>query len=269
MHNAFDDSTVDNDRNRKTISLKVKKLQKRSFIIVTGLLFLFIQPIYAGHSTLIESEGNACMGDNKSRQQTEQTALVDAKKKAVEYVSNRITSETGIKNTERKQNLISAYANADVEIIQELGKIWYKDTSLGDCFKIKVVAEITPDQKKLEEAYTEFEIRCSERAGEYFKNNYHNWQKTDLGVASEWDYHSHYNITLNKCFIVIMNFYEVGPYNTVESRSQVLYEIFENKSYGDFHWNSDGSTTCHMQAGKKTKCSDTEWSAFVKLNMEN
>ncbi|MBI5874930.1 MAG: DUF4384 domain-containing protein [Deltaproteobacteria bacterium] len=106
--------------------------------------------LYAAQSTITESEGYACMGEDKSKKQTEQAAMADAKRKAVESVSTYIKSETHVKDFELEKDLVSAYANAAVKIIQELEKGWYKDASAGDCYKIKIKAEIIPDEKEME-----------------------------------------------------------------------------------------------------------------------
>jgi len=108
-------------------------------------LFLLVKPVYAAQSTITEAEGNACMGDDKSRKQTEQAALTDAKKKAVEFASTYIKSESQVKNFVLEKDLLSAYANSEVKIIQELSKEWYKDPNSGDCQKLKIKAEVVPD----------------------------------------------------------------------------------------------------------------------------
>ncbi|MEK6582458.1 MAG: DUF4384 domain-containing protein [Nitrospirota bacterium] len=112
-------------------------------------MFMFSN-LYASQSTIVESEGYACMGEDKSKKQTEQTALADAKKKAIEQVSVYIKSETHVKNFEFEKDLTSAYSNATVKVIQEIGKGWYKDSSAGDCYKVKIKAEVIPDEKAIE-----------------------------------------------------------------------------------------------------------------------
>ena len=61
----------------------------RSIMLLAVLITLFMPAyiVYASQSTITESEGYACMGEDKSKKQTEQTALADAKKKAIEQVS--------------------------------------------------------------------------------------------------------------------------------------------------------------------------------------
>ena len=82
-------------------------------------LCLFVKPVYAAQSTITEAQGNACMGDDKFRKQTEDAALTDAKKKAVEFVSTYIKSETEVKGGALPKDLLSAYAHAEVKLLQE------------------------------------------------------------------------------------------------------------------------------------------------------
>ena len=104
----------------------------------------------ASQSTITEAEGYSCMGVDKSKKQTEQDALLDAKKKAMEFASTYIKSETEVKNFALEKDLLAAYANAEVKIIQELSKEWYKDQAAGDCYKVKIKAEVVPDEKEME-----------------------------------------------------------------------------------------------------------------------
>lgn len=118
--------------------------------VLSFLIMLFIAAqVYAAQSTITESEGYACMGEDKSRKQTEQSALVDAKKKAVERITTYIKSETHVKDFALEKDIVAAYANATVKVIQELEKKWYKDASMGDCLNIKIKAEIIPDEKAM------------------------------------------------------------------------------------------------------------------------
>ena len=121
-----------------------------SLFIVIGLWWAKPTLLFAAQSTITESEGYACMGEDKSRKQAEQTAMTDAKRKAVENVMSYIKSETKVKDFQLEKDVIEAYANASVKIIQEIEKGWYKDATMGDCFKIKIKAEIVPDEKAME-----------------------------------------------------------------------------------------------------------------------
>lgn len=121
--------------------------------VVLAILNLFlISNLYAAQSTIIESEGYACMGEDKSRRQAGQDAAADAKRKAIELVSTYMQSETQVKNFELQKDLISVYANANVRILQEIEKEWHKDAAMGDCYRIRIKAEVIPDEKEMERA---------------------------------------------------------------------------------------------------------------------
>jgi len=120
-------------------------------ILIPLLFALALAPdLHAAQSAIAEAEGSACMGDDRSRKQTEQAALTDAKKKAVERTSTYIRNETEVKNFVVEKDLISAYANAEVKVLQELDRSWYKDPSTGECFKMRIKAEVIPDVRTME-----------------------------------------------------------------------------------------------------------------------
>lgn len=115
------------------------------------LSLILASNLYASQSTITESEGYACMGEDKSRKQTEQTAVADAKRKAMEYSLTYIKTATQVKDFELQKDLIEAYSNASVKVIQEIERKWYKDESAGECFKIKIKAEVVPDEKAIKQ----------------------------------------------------------------------------------------------------------------------
>ena len=118
------------------------------------LPFLFIlllsSNLRASQSTIVEVEGQACMGYDKSRKQTEDEALTHAKKKAVEHTATYIKSESKVKDFELEKDLVEAYSNATVKVIQEVGRSWVKDASLGDCCQVKIKAEVIPDNEAMD-----------------------------------------------------------------------------------------------------------------------
>jgi hypothetical protein len=124
---------------------------RKILFLVTMIICLATQ-LYAAQSTIKVADGSACMGDDKSRKQTETTAMADAKRNAVEAVKSYITSETEVKDFELQKDLVSAYANAAVEVIETLEKGWYKDPSLGACYKVKIKTQVIPDEKSMKKA---------------------------------------------------------------------------------------------------------------------
>ena len=118
------------------------------FISLT-LSLLFISNLYASQSTIIESEGYACMGEDKSMKETERTAMVDAKDKAAKNAATYIKGETKVKDSQLVKDIIEAYNNATVVVDKELEKGWYTDPSLGKCYKVKIKANVIPDEKAM------------------------------------------------------------------------------------------------------------------------
>lgn len=108
--------------------------------------FIFISPLYAFQSSITESEGYACMGEDRTKRQTEETALQDAKKKAIEQVSTYIQSETQVKDFELQKDIVNAYANATVKILSLTGRWDSEPPKVGDCYRINIKAEVIPDE---------------------------------------------------------------------------------------------------------------------------
>ena len=117
-------------------------------LIVLMFLVLFT-PAYAAQSTITEADGNACMGMT-SQEADRAGGPCRRQEKGRRVRVDLHQSETHVKNFELEKDLLSAYANAEVKIIRELDKSWYKDPSSGDCCKIKIKAEIIPDVKAME-----------------------------------------------------------------------------------------------------------------------
>ena len=123
----------------------------RTFLAV--LIFIStVSHVYAIQSTIMEAEGYACMGDDKSRKQTEQQSMTDAKRNAVENVLTYVKSETKVKDFQIEDDIMKAYANASVKILEVKENRWYKDERSGDCLKTKIKAEVIPDEKAIKEA---------------------------------------------------------------------------------------------------------------------
>jgi len=117
---------------------------------VTAYVILFwATSLFAAQSTITEAEGTSSMGDDKTRKQTEQNALAEAKRNAVEYTLTYLKSETIVKNGVVERDLIEAFAKASVNVIQVLERKWYKDETTGDCFMTRIKAEVIPDEKAL------------------------------------------------------------------------------------------------------------------------
>lgn len=135
----------------------------KQFIFAFILTSLMSTTLHAAQSVISEGEGYACMGDDKSRKTTETTALADAKRKATESAATYIKAETHIKDAMLEKDLLSAYANAQVKVIQELVKEWYKEQGLGDCYRVKLKVEVIPDANAM--------IRLSQKGHDVMEND--------------------------------------------------------------------------------------------------
>ena len=124
----------------------------RKILFFIAISIVLAAPLYAAQSTIKVAQGAACMGDDKSRKQTETAALAEAKRNAVESVKTYVTSQTQVKDFEVQKDLVSAYAHATVAVIEEMEKVWYKDPAMGECYKIKIKTEVMPDEKAMKKA---------------------------------------------------------------------------------------------------------------------
>jgi len=108
--------------------------------------------LFAAQSTVTEAEGTASLGDDRTRKQTEQAALADAKRNAVERTQTYLRSETRVENGMLESDVIESFADATVNVLEVLEKRWHRDQVLGDCFTVRIRAEVVPDEKALERA---------------------------------------------------------------------------------------------------------------------
>ena len=72
------------------------------------LVIMLFMPavVFSGQSTITTAGGYACMGDDKSKKQTESEALANAKRNAAENASTYISSTTKVKNFELEKDLL-------------------------------------------------------------------------------------------------------------------------------------------------------------------
>lgn len=118
---------------------------------ITGLILilLFTSYLYGAQSAITESEGYACMGEDRTKRQTEEIALQDAKRNAIEKVSTYIQSETQVKNFALQKDIVNAYANARVRIIESQARWDSEPPKVGDCYRLKIKAEVIPDEEAM------------------------------------------------------------------------------------------------------------------------
>jgi len=73
-------------------------------------------------SVILEVEGHACMGEDRSRKETRELAMAETKRKAAEMAITHIKSETEVKNAIVSSDIINAYTQAKVRVIEEMEK---------------------------------------------------------------------------------------------------------------------------------------------------
>jgi hypothetical protein len=114
---------------------------------VVSIVMLAAPLLYAAQSTITEAEGNACQGDERSRRQTEQAALADAKRNAAEAAVTYVKSESRVEDFTVEKDIIAAYTNAAVKILEVRDKAWHRDPAAGECYRVRIRAEVVPDVK--------------------------------------------------------------------------------------------------------------------------
>ena len=78
----------------------------------------------AQQSSITEADGYSCMGIDYSKKQTEQLALQDAKRQAVEFSKSYIESTTEMENFNLKRDLVTAFAQAEVQVVDIIESAW-------------------------------------------------------------------------------------------------------------------------------------------------
>lgn len=121
-------------------------------IIILLFNIILASNLYAASSTISITEGYSCMGDDKSIKLTVQLAMDDAKRNALETAKTYITSETHVKDFEFEKQLVAAYTNGVVNILQKLEESWYTDPTSGKCYKVKLKVEVVPDESGMKKA---------------------------------------------------------------------------------------------------------------------
>ena len=101
------------------------------------------------HSIIVEVEGHACMGEDKSRKQTMQEARRDAKRKAAEAAVTYIQSESRVKNFVLEKDIMDAYSRAKVRVLEEEEGKWDNEPKVGECFNVLIKAEVIPDENAM------------------------------------------------------------------------------------------------------------------------
>lgn len=126
---------------------------------------LISTPLYAGDSTIVEAEGQACTEipgqPPRTRKQLEDAAREDAKREAAKRVATRIrssvSSDVVVAKNEGKEQvytlgkvLSSAYVNADVKELATLKLEPFIDPDQGSCLRVLLRVEVVPKADALD-----------------------------------------------------------------------------------------------------------------------
>ncbi len=107
----------------------------RKIFISAFLLVFMASNLYASQSLITESEGQSCVGKDKTKKQTEAAAMTAAKHNAAEQVLARIS----------KRNDVTI--DTGVNVIRQIQGDWYNDAAAGDCYRVKIKADVIPNIK--------------------------------------------------------------------------------------------------------------------------
>jgi hypothetical protein len=73
--------------------------------------------------------------------------LADAKRNAAEAAITYIKSESRVEDFTVEKDIIAAYTNAAVKILDVRDKAWHRDPAAGDCYRVRIRAEVVPNVK--------------------------------------------------------------------------------------------------------------------------
>ncbi|MFO8047535.1 MAG: DUF4384 domain-containing protein [Desulfosudaceae bacterium] len=99
----------------------------------------------AGNSIITTGQGLAALGNDKTRDQAMDEARALARRDAAEKAATYIQSSSEVEDFTLKKDLVRACAEAVVTILEELESGWVDDPRMGESFRVKVKAEVTPD----------------------------------------------------------------------------------------------------------------------------
>ncbi len=140
---------------------ETKALTYAAFAIL-AISFIFPQISHAEgkkqpstNSIIVEAEGTACLGQDRTRTQTQKLALDAAKRKASEKVCTYVSRETKVVKGNLDQDVVDVFAKATVKILDELEKGWVKSSAeseyVDSCYRVKIKAEVLPDEHNAQE----------------------------------------------------------------------------------------------------------------------
>ena len=108
---------------------------------------------------------------------------------------------------------------------------------------------------------------CSKTCGDWFEKEWGNGKvKTDDGFMTS-TYQSHYNKTMNKCFILHKTTSFSNKPNSNVMESEGIWDIQSNEDYGYFDSLNNALMVCDVR-GVKCK-SHNEWKSLIRTYMND
>ncbi|MFZ5564892.1 MAG: DUF4384 domain-containing protein [Thermodesulfobacteriota bacterium] len=101
----------------------------------------------AQNSIITTGEGMAALGNDKTRNQAMTEARDLARRNAAEKAATHIQSVSTVENFALAKDVVKAYAEAVVTILEELESGWTSDPRMGESFRIVIKAEVVPNFK--------------------------------------------------------------------------------------------------------------------------
>ncbi|MEM7365695.1 MAG: DUF4384 domain-containing protein [Pseudomonadota bacterium] len=101
----------------------------------------------ASQSSITEADGEACAGYDLTRRQTQEAARAAAKRMAADMSSTHIASTTVVENFELKEDIVKAFNEAEVKILEVMNEQWNMPSE--GCYTVRIKAEVTPSNQAM------------------------------------------------------------------------------------------------------------------------
>ena len=91
---------------------------------------------------LTEAESISCMGDDRSRKQTEEVARDEAKRHAAEQAATQVRSQSKVSLSTLEEDVIKLVSSGKVRVLEVLASQWDKE----GCYTYRIRAEVVPSK---------------------------------------------------------------------------------------------------------------------------
>ena len=113
---------------------------------VVSIIMLAAPLLHAAQSTITEAEGNACRAT--SDPQTNGAGRPGGRKAQRRRGGGYLYTEREPRRSFTvEKDIIAAYTNAAVKILEVCDKAWHRDPTAGECYRVRIRAEVVPDVK--------------------------------------------------------------------------------------------------------------------------